>query len=54
MLDEKTQIPEDLVRIITSFVCGKPFRRSCYARCWTRINGRLVDIPVYDLLIRLV
>ena len=48
MMDEKTQIPEDLVRIISSFVCG-PF-----GRCWTRINGRLVDIPVYDLLITLV
>ena len=49
MLDEKTQIPEDLVRVICTFVCGKT-----YWRCWTRIHGRLIDIPVYDLLLRLV
>lgn len=48
-MNEKTLIPADLVRIIAFFVCGKT-----YWRCWTRINGRLIDVPVYDLLLTLV
>ena len=51
MLDEKTRIPADIVRIITRFVCGDYKEINGY---WCRINGRLRRVPIYECLIEVI
>ena len=55
MLDEKntvvrkkTRLPSVVVRIISRFVHGE------WARCWVRINGRLMDLDLYKTLLELI
>ena len=45
---KKTQLPSDVVRIISRFVHGE------WTRCWVRMNGRLIDIDLYQTLLELI